>query len=366
MRTFQYSDARSHKFWGVEVRGASLTVKWGKVGSAGQTQVKTFASPEKAQAEADKLIREKTGKGYVEVGPKPATSEVEVLEEAVRANPHDRAAHGALADWLAEHGDPRGEFMQVQLALEDEGVAPAERKKLKAREKALLKKHEKEWVGAWADAVPDPTDHDTYREVNPTGGQKYAFEKGLLTTLNIGTLTVPVARAVVSAPELKFVRNLFVGYVPYEEEEFEGGPDVPEGVQGHPGQEPLLRWPQLRHVRRFGWGWPAPEDKDYSFNCRMTGDLVYAFVRQMPDVEELRIFAHVRDVVYTRTLVGLPMPNLRVFQLYHGWSYPLDKLAANKTVGNLTHILCHPHGLEHGDPPYIRLKDLRAICRAPT
>jgi hypothetical protein len=63
-------------------------------------------------------------------------------------------------------------------------------------------------------------------------------------------------------------------------------------------------------------------------------------------------------------LVALPMPNLRVFLLYHGWSYPLDRLAANPTLGKLTHILCHPHGQEPGDPPYIRLKDLRAICRA--
>src|SRR5262249_20774708 len=86
------------------------------------------------------------------------------------------------------------------------------------------------------------------------------------------------------------------------------------------------------------------------------------FVKQMPDLEELRVFAHVRDA---GKLVRLPMPNLRVFQLYHGWSYPLDRLAANKSVGNLTHLLCHPHGLEYGAEPYIRLKHLRAICRAP-
>src|SRR5262249_51046670 len=117
-----------------------------------------------------------------------------------------------------------------------------------------------------------------------------------------------------------------------------------------------------RCIRRFGWGWPAREDEDYYFSCGMPGDRVYDFVKQMPDVEELRLFAHVRDA---NKLVALPMPNLRVFQLYHGWSYPLDKLAANNSLGNLTHILCHPHGLEHGDKPYIRLKQLRAICRAP-
>jgi uncharacterized protein (TIGR02996 family) len=366
MRTFQFSDAKSHKFWSIDVASHSFTVTFGKVGTAGQSQTRTFPTPEKAQAEADKLIREKTRKGYVEVGPRSGASEVEALEEAVRANPHDRAAHAALADWLAEHGFPRGEFMQVQLALEEEGAPAARRKQLKEREQELLAKHEEEWVGPWAEVVPDPVNSDEYRNVDPTGGRKYAFEGGLLTTLTIARLTVPIARAVSAAPELRFVRNLFVGEVAYEpdeeEAEFEPGPDIPEGVENCHGQYPLLRWPQLRFIRRFAWGWPAREDEDYYFSCGMPGDRVYDFVKQMPDVEELRLFAHVRDA---NKLVARPMPNLRVFELYHGWSYPLDKLAANPSVGNLTHVLCHPHGLEHDDEPYIRLKHLRAICRAP-
>src|SRR5262249_34682001 len=75
-----------------------------------------------------------------------------------------------------------------------------------------------------------------------------------------------------------------------------------------------------------------------------------------------RVFAHVRDA---NKLGALPLPNLRGFQLYHGWSYPLGRLGANKSTGNLTHILCHPHGLEHGEAPYIRLKQLRPIRRSP-
>src|SRR5262249_30751505 len=85
--------------------------------------------------------------------------------------------------------------------------------------------------------------------------------------------------------------------------------------------------------------------------------------KQMPDVEELYVCAHVRDEA--NKLVALPMPKLRVLQLYHGWNFPLDRLAANKSVANLTHVLCHPHGQEPGDDPYIRLRHLRALCRAP-
>src|SRR5438477_3768381 len=108
MRTFQYSDAKSHKFWNIEVSGSGFTATYGKVGSAGQSQTKTFASAEQALAEADKLIREKLKKGYVETTPNAAVSEVEAFERALAENPHDLAGWCAYADYLAERGDPRG------------------------------------------------------------------------------------------------------------------------------------------------------------------------------------------------------------------------------------------------------------------
>jgi hypothetical protein len=42
-------------------------VRFGKIGSAGQKKPKKLASPDAAQKEMEKLIREKTGKGYEEV-----------------------------------------------------------------------------------------------------------------------------------------------------------------------------------------------------------------------------------------------------------------------------------------------------------
>lgn len=69
MRRFELVDGKSSKFWEVEANGKDLTVRFGKIGTNGQTQVKAFATPEKAKAEQDKLVREKTGKGYSEVRP---------------------------------------------------------------------------------------------------------------------------------------------------------------------------------------------------------------------------------------------------------------------------------------------------------
>ena len=56
MRTFQFSDAKSHKFWNIEVTGTYSEVTFGKVGTAGQRQRKTFATAAEAQADADRLI----------------------------------------------------------------------------------------------------------------------------------------------------------------------------------------------------------------------------------------------------------------------------------------------------------------------
>ena len=147
MRTFQYSDAKSHKFWNIEVSGDSFTVTYGKVGSAGQTQTKTFATAAKAQAEADKLIQEKLKKGYGETTPRAAAAPTESFERALIANPNDSAAWGIYGDYLVEQGDPRGEFMQIQIALEDESLPKAKRTALKKQEASLLEKHEHDWLG---------------------------------------------------------------------------------------------------------------------------------------------------------------------------------------------------------------------------
>lgn len=65
-RYFEYRDDKSAKFWEIEVSGAQHTVRYGKIGTSGQTQVKAFADAGAAQKAAEKLIAEKAGKGYQE------------------------------------------------------------------------------------------------------------------------------------------------------------------------------------------------------------------------------------------------------------------------------------------------------------
>ncbi|QWF18231.1 DUF4132 domain-containing protein [Lysobacter capsici] len=66
MRRFEYVEGSSSKFWEAEQDGSDLNIRWGRIGTAGQSQTKAFADANKAAAALIKLIDEKTGKGYVE------------------------------------------------------------------------------------------------------------------------------------------------------------------------------------------------------------------------------------------------------------------------------------------------------------
>lgn len=66
LREFVFSAGSSNKFWRIGVTASDLVVSFGRIGSQGQTLVKTLDSPERAQREMEKLIAEKLGKGYQE------------------------------------------------------------------------------------------------------------------------------------------------------------------------------------------------------------------------------------------------------------------------------------------------------------
>src|SRR5579884_2388273 len=75
----------------------------------------------------------------------------DALESALIEDPDNLATHYAYADYLQEQGDPRGEFIQLQLALEGPQRSEAEKRKLQVRAEELLREHEREWLGTLAD-----------------------------------------------------------------------------------------------------------------------------------------------------------------------------------------------------------------------
>src|SRR5947199_281282 len=64
MARYEFSEGTSNKFWEINLSGKSFTTTYGKIGTPGQTTMKEFASPAEAKKEHDKLVAEKTKKGY--------------------------------------------------------------------------------------------------------------------------------------------------------------------------------------------------------------------------------------------------------------------------------------------------------------
>jgi predicted DNA-binding WGR domain protein len=73
-RYFEFVDDASSKFWETWVEDTTLSVRFGKIGTNGQTTVKEFPDTGAAEQARDKAIAEKTRKGYVEVTPNTTTT----------------------------------------------------------------------------------------------------------------------------------------------------------------------------------------------------------------------------------------------------------------------------------------------------
>ena len=73
-RELVYMDAKSSKFWNIELEGKSHTVTFGRIGSNGQSATKSFPTEEAARKDMEKLIKEKLGKGYVDAATSGASA----------------------------------------------------------------------------------------------------------------------------------------------------------------------------------------------------------------------------------------------------------------------------------------------------
>jgi uncharacterized protein (TIGR02996 family) len=67
--------------------------------------------------------------------------------QAIIDDPDDDGLRLVYADWLEERGDPRGEFIRVQIDLARTPEDDPRRGELEARERELLNEHEADWAG---------------------------------------------------------------------------------------------------------------------------------------------------------------------------------------------------------------------------
>ena len=73
----KYIDGTSDKFWQIEVTDNKFTVTYGKNGTSGVSQIKSFDTNEDCMKAAEKLLAEKIKKGYSEDGAVVLTNKVD-------------------------------------------------------------------------------------------------------------------------------------------------------------------------------------------------------------------------------------------------------------------------------------------------
>jgi predicted DNA-binding WGR domain protein len=86
-RYFEYKDAKSKKFWEVSVSGKKVNIRYGKIGTDGQTSLKELSTPAEAKAHAEKQAAGKVKKGYKEAkvkAVKKKTTKKKVAKKVVK------------------------------------------------------------------------------------------------------------------------------------------------------------------------------------------------------------------------------------------------------------------------------------------
>ena len=188
-RLFEFVDDSSSKFWEVTLNGTEFTVRFGKIGTAGQSKTKNAGSPEKAKSEAEKLIREKTGKGYKEVGGAAPTPAVGSAKEKSAAS---NEAVGAT-------GKTRGKApVKVKKAIPEE-ILPTHAKNpltLKVLESVDRVKHDFEKY----DGIHD---FEKYDGITDAAAASLGQMKGNLRLSGLKSLSVRAAASLANVEPLK-------------------------------------------------------------------------------------------------------------------------------------------------------------------
>lgn len=132
------------------------------------------------------------------------------LEATLRDAPDDTAAHAAYADYLAEHDDPRGDYIRLQLALEDRDQSPARLRAMEQAAFSIRQRNEREWLGPLYPFVhPDRGGLSVAEPVGPPVDVQ--FRRGWIDRVQIRGLTRELAAALAACPLAAMLKELDVG-----------------------------------------------------------------------------------------------------------------------------------------------------------
>ncbi|KIG13886.1 Molybdate metabolism regulator [Enhygromyxa salina] len=281
MRRFEYKDAKSHKFWEIELEGDAFTVRYGKLGTDGQVQTKTFASSVKAEAEAEKVIKSKTKKGYAEVvvdaktkasaaaKSAPAGARNLELEAAIADAPADVGAWQVYADWLQAQGDPWGE--RISLGLQRDAAKAATKAKLSDTITAYESEHAEALYGKTLVAMMKKDFAQVASVEAPYGLFMSATVKSPEYDWK-GTAPNTVLGALVKSPAARLLRALNIGMLDH---------DYPVSLAK--GIEAIIKVGKLENLRELFLG-----DFEYPDENEISWVAVGNVAKVLPVVPQLR------------------------------------------------------------------------------
>lgn len=128
------------------------------------------------------------------------------LEKRIFEDPSDLQRHQEYAAFLVQQGDPRGELIEVQMALEAKDLARETQLELERQERRLLNQHGRLWLGELAGYVL--TKGTSAVNFRPKPGCRIWFVRGWVNGLQLDELNLKIATVLLKAPEMKLFRRL--------------------------------------------------------------------------------------------------------------------------------------------------------------
>lgn len=230
------------------------------------------------------------------------------FEAHLRAAPDDVAGWSAYADFLTDRGDPRGEFLRVQLALEDPALPKPVRKRFAAREKELLFAHYPAWMGRGLTKIA----LDRLGHHRPDARSGVVFRRGWVRALPPLRCDAECIDILATAPEVRWLEHLALGKI---------GDHLP--VEDFPKLAGAPFAGCLKHLTIGDRQW---------YRFQTVRDLA-PVIAALPALEGLELNAG-----WTRGLgdaFALPFARLRTLSVRPIGTCYIDRLVRNPTLGRL-------------------------------
>lgn len=121
----------------------------------------------------------------------------DALEAALVENPDDLVLHAAYSDLLIEEGDPRGEFIRLQLMLGDASLSKEQRDAASRQSGEMLRKYRRVWLTP----TPGLTQNLT------RGLQTLGWARGWVESCTI-TQNTEMLHVIASIPACRLIRSI--------------------------------------------------------------------------------------------------------------------------------------------------------------